>query len=258
MRRPSSAASSSSCRAERRFCTRLVVQRLGERLSLALLGRERVGEQPRALRRRAARRARVRRASRSRESRTHASPTQARKPACDEDEPSRLRLPQRGVGDRLSHVGGRRHDRRRGRDPGPETEGDRDRDEEEREPRVRERAAREDGEHADRGDVDARRQQRKPLARPAGVTQASMPDAPRREERERDRKPVSSRFGCDDPFAQRRSRAIAGRRSHATTRSVSAAASRRAGRATPHGYSIRPRRIALATAAARSETPSFS
>ena len=68
---------------------------------------------------------------------------------------------------------------------------------------------------------------------------------------------VSFGFGCARP-CPRASSAIAGRRSQATTRSASAAASREAAGARAHGYSIRPRRIALATAAARSETPSFS
>jgi hypothetical protein len=68
---------------------------------------------------------------------------------------------------------------------------------------------------------------------------------------------VSVGFGCASPCPSASS-AIAGRRSQATTRSASAAASREAGGSSARTYSIRPRRIALATAAARSETPSFS
>ena len=87
---------------------RVVVERLGERLALALLGRERVGEQARAA---SASRATssVRRAS-SMERRTQATPTQARKPAWVTMKRDRLRLPRGGVSAGLDDVGGRGHD----------------------------------------------------------------------------------------------------------------------------------------------------
>ena len=131
---------------------RLVVERLRERLPLALLGFEGVGEQPRP----ALGEARdLRRAAVEQERKPDARGSDPGQEAgLGRDETRRLRL----VGGRVEHGLGdvRRHghDDGDGRDRRPEAEGDGDGDEEEREPIVRERAAGENREHADRRDVD--------------------------------------------------------------------------------------------------------
>ena len=125
---------------------------------------------------------------------------------------------------------------------------------------MRERAAREHREDADRRDVDDRRHERQTLAVGRRCTQTSIPRLQAEKSASATRKPVSLRFGWSIPSPSA-IRPIAGRRSQATTRSASAAASagEAGGSAARNAvYSIRPRRIALATAAARSETPSFS
>ena len=90
---------------------------------------------------------------------------------------------------------------------------------------MREGAAGEQREHADRRDVDGGRRERKPVARPAAGTPRRAPGAPGGEHREHDEEPVFSGFGCARPWPSAIS-AIAGSRSQATTRSDSAVASR--------------------------------
>ena len=212
-------------------------------------------------RRRAATRASVRRSSRS-ESRTQATP--------DPGEVS-------GLGDDESRHGGLRRagcarspgartppssaTTASGRERGPEAERDGDGDQEEREPGVGVRAAGEHREHADRDDVDRRRDDGEPLARTPDVDVGEDPGAPRGEERER-RRGTSLAARSGPMLSPSAISAIAGRRSHATTRSASAVASPdvagNVGRSTARPTRSGPRRIALATAAARSETPSFS
>ena len=90
-------------------------------------------------------------------------------------------------------------------------------------------------------------------------TQARTPALHAEKSTSATRKPVSWGFGWARPWPRAISK-IAGSRSQATVRSDSAVASPTwAGTIEPlTAYSIKPRRMAFATAAARSETPSFS
>ena len=122
---------------------RVVVQGLGERLALALLGLERVREQPRPRLGEPGDELGSAREQQREEDAGDADPGEEAR--LRDDEARRLRLPGGGVGDRLDRRRRPWSRRRRRGDRRAEAEGDRDRHEEEREPGVRERAA---GEHA--------------------------------------------------------------------------------------------------------------
>ena len=126
---------------------------------------------------------------------------------------------------------------------------------------MREGPAREEREHAERDDVDAGRRGARAARRPAAGHPREHAGAPGREERRATTmKAVSLRVRVRE--ALRRARAARSAGGEATRRAVPPRRRRPgtgAGRsAAAPAYSIRPRRIALATAAARSETPSFS
>ena len=122
-----------------------------------------------------------------------------------------------------------------------------------------ERAAGQSRQEADGHDVDRGRDEREPGADGADVDPARIAALQAEKTASVTRKAVSSGFGCTR-LALRANRAIAGKRSQATMRSASAVApSARSGPPNLRtAYSMRPRRMAVATAAARSETPSFS
>lgn len=180
---------------------RVVVERLGQPPPLSLLGCEGVCEQAGAV---VGEPRDELRPSVQQQREEHAGGADPGEVAgLREDEANGLG-PSRGwMSERLNEICACRDDHGRARDTRPEAEGDRDRDEEEREPDVGERAAGEDGEHADRGDVDDGRGERESLAGRMQVHPREHARAPGRVHDQRDEEGRLSRIRVREALAQR-------------------------------------------------------
>ena len=180
---------------------------LGQRLALALLGRQRVGQESRAALGQLDDRLGAAREQIGKEDAGQPDPEEESR--LREDEARRFRLADRRMGDRLQDVSPGRDGRGQGRHRRAKSEGDGDRHDEKPEPRVRERAARQRGEQADRRDVHARADQRKPRSDGPEVDPGEHARAPGGErcEREQERRALGVRVGealCEREQADRR------------------------------------------------------